>query len=225
MTSCSNLCQRSIHSPHHVLKTFRPFLVKVTGAAQSDFGLGQLQVDKKFPLNWQGHKLHQDSLTKEEWILDLSPGNAGPSSKASLWKYYSILGSAFTSMSMWQYVDESQGSKNWDRPRATGYQPTEFKGSLLKRCWCLGLGQNALSCPNPNPQNAIGVRRQHLGGSERTGHHKSVNPFEVASFAERLVEIVVAKPPAWSQWSFLFFVNLAALTGSVLVCTGIGSAR
>ena len=66
MTSCSNLCQPSIHSPHHVLKTFPPFLVKVTGAAQSDFGLGQLQVDKKFPLSWQGHKLHQDSLRKEE---------------------------------------------------------------------------------------------------------------------------------------------------------------
>ena len=55
LTSCSNLCQRSIHSPHHVLKTFRPFLVKVTGEAQSDFGLVQLQVDRKLvqmDLSW-----------------------------------------------------------------------------------------------------------------------------------------------------------------------------
>ena len=59
------------------------------------------------------------------------------------------------------------GFKNWDLPRATGYQPTEFKGSLPKRCWCLGLGQNALSCPNPNPQNAIGVRLSAFGGSRR----------------------------------------------------------
>ena len=51
MASCSNLCQPSIHSTHHVLETFRPFLVKVTGA-QSDFGLVQLQVDRKLPLNW-----------------------------------------------------------------------------------------------------------------------------------------------------------------------------
>ena len=34
LTSC--LCQPSIRSPHHVLKTFQPFSVKVTGSAQSD---------------------------------------------------------------------------------------------------------------------------------------------------------------------------------------------
>ena len=60
--SCSNLCQPIIHSLHHVLETFRPFLVKVTGAAQSDFGLLQLQVDRKLLLNWtclgvQGNRL------------------------------------------------------------------------------------------------------------------------------------------------------------------------
>ena len=44
LTSCSNLCQPSIHPPHHVLNTFPPFLVKVTGSAQSDFGLVQVQV-------------------------------------------------------------------------------------------------------------------------------------------------------------------------------------
>ena len=44
---CSNL-----HSPHHVVETFRPFFVKVTGAAQCDFGLVQLQVNRKLLLNW-----------------------------------------------------------------------------------------------------------------------------------------------------------------------------
>ena len=43
MMSCSNSCQPIIHSPHHVLETFRLFIVKVTGAAQCDFGLVQLQ--------------------------------------------------------------------------------------------------------------------------------------------------------------------------------------
>ena len=62
MTSSSNLCQPSIHSPHHVVKTFRPFSVKVTGAAQSDFGLGQLQVDKKFPLKWICFGVHRNGL-------------------------------------------------------------------------------------------------------------------------------------------------------------------
>ena len=55
LTSCPMLCQPIIHSPHHVLETFRPFLVKVTGAAQSDFGLVQLQVDRKaaqLDLSW-----------------------------------------------------------------------------------------------------------------------------------------------------------------------------
>ena len=41
-----------LRQPHHVLETFRPFLVKVTRAAQSDFGLVQLQVNRKLLLNW-----------------------------------------------------------------------------------------------------------------------------------------------------------------------------
>ena len=52
LTSCSDLRQPIIHSPHLALETFRPFLVKVTGAAQSDFGLVQLQVNRKLLLNW-----------------------------------------------------------------------------------------------------------------------------------------------------------------------------
>ena len=38
-----------------VLDTFRPAFVKVTGAAQSDFGLVQLQVNRKLLLNWMYH--------------------------------------------------------------------------------------------------------------------------------------------------------------------------
>ena len=53
---------------------------------------------------------------------------------------------------------------NFVRPRATGYQPTEFKGSLPKRCGCLGLGQRAWSSPHSNPQNAIGLRPLAIGG-------------------------------------------------------------
>ena len=53
---CSYLRQPRIHPPHHVLETFRPFLVKVTGAAQSDFGLVQLQVETaaQLDLSWCG---------------------------------------------------------------------------------------------------------------------------------------------------------------------------
>ena len=74
-----------------------------------------------------------------------------------------ILWSAFTSnyLTVCGWI---AGFKNWDRPRATGYQPTEFKGSLPKRCWRLGLGQNALSRPNANSQKAIGVRPSAFGG-------------------------------------------------------------
>ena len=159
----------------------------------------------------QGHQFHQDSLTKEEFILELSPGNAGPSSEASLCKYYTLV-----SFHQYEYVTVCRwitGFKNWDRPRATGYQPTEFKGSLPKRCWCLGLGQNALSCPNPNPQNAIGVRPSAFGGSEPTHRAPQVSQSLWGYiFKERLVEMFVAKPPAWFHWSLLFLVNLAALS-------------
>ena len=89
----------------------------------------------------KAHQFHQDSITKEEWSLELSPGNVGPSSQASLCIYYTLV-----SFHHYEYVTVCgwiTGFKNWDRPRATGYQPTDFKGSLPKRCWCLALGQNA----------------------------------------------------------------------------------
>jgi len=51
---CSYLRQPITHPPHHVLEAFRPFLVKVAGAAQSDFALVQLQVETaaQLDLSW-----------------------------------------------------------------------------------------------------------------------------------------------------------------------------
>ena len=54
--------------------------------------------------------------------------------------------------------------KKWNRLRAIGHQPTEFKGSRTKRCWCLGLRKRALTFPNPNPQNATAVQPSAFGG-------------------------------------------------------------
>ena len=60
----------------------------------------------------QGHQFHPDSQEKQEWILELSFGNAGPSSQANLYK--SMPRSAFKSMSL-------LGFKKWNRLRAIGY--------------------------------------------------------------------------------------------------------
>ena len=72
-----------------------------------------------------------------------------------------ILWSAFTSKSMWQYIDDSQGSKI-----GTAQEPaaTSRPSSRDVVADALGLGPNALSCPNPTPQNAIGVWPSAFGG-------------------------------------------------------------
>ena len=58
----------------------------------------------------------------------------------------------------------------------------------------------------------LACSRRHLGGSEPTHRAPQVSQsFWVYIFKQRLVEMVVAKPPAWFHWSFLFLVNLAAL--------------
>ena len=57
------------------------------GSNQNSFS----QKAQWFVIPWQGHPFHQDSLTKEEWILEVSPGNAGPSSQASHCKYYTLV--------------------------------------------------------------------------------------------------------------------------------------
>ena len=51
------------------------------------------------PPKAQGHQFHPDSQEGQEWILELSFGNAGPSSQANLYK--SMPRSAFKSMSLW----------------------------------------------------------------------------------------------------------------------------
>ena len=60
----------------------------------------------------RGHQFHPDSREKKEWILELSFGNAGPSSRANIYK--STPRSAFKSMSL-------LGFKKWNRLRAIGY--------------------------------------------------------------------------------------------------------
>ena len=50
-----------------------------------------------FAVDWQGHQFHPDSQEKQAWILELSFGNAGPSSEADLYK--SMPRPAFKSMS------------------------------------------------------------------------------------------------------------------------------
>ena len=72
----------------------------------------QIAVAKKTSLRIQGHQFHPDSQEKQEWILELSFGNAGPSSQANIYK--SMPWSAFKSMSL-------LGFKKWNRLRAIGY--------------------------------------------------------------------------------------------------------
>ena len=48
---------------------------------------------------WQGHQFHPDSQEKQDWILELSCGNAVLSSQANLYKPMPRL--AFKSMSFW----------------------------------------------------------------------------------------------------------------------------
>ena len=105
------------------------------------------------------HQFHPDSQEKEEWVLELSFGNAGLLvaiySQANIYK--SMPRSAFKSMSL-------LGFKKWNRLRAIGYSPTEFKGSPTKRCWCLGLRKRAFTFPNPNLQHDSGVQPSTFGG-------------------------------------------------------------
>ena len=109
------------------------------------------------------------SQEKQEWILELSFGNAGPSSQAHLYKSMPRL--AFKSMSLWMN-DGVQKVEN--RLRAIGYQPTKLKGSPTKRCWCLSLRKRALTFPNPNPRNANGVQPSAFGGSMHQARHEFV---------------------------------------------------
>ena len=89
LSSCSNLCQPIIHSPHHLLETFRPFLLKATGAAQSDFGLVQLQVDRKLLLNWICLGVQRNRLCHTAGPVQLMQPNfpCGQLSRHVRWRY------------------------------------------------------------------------------------------------------------------------------------------
>ena len=71
----------------------------------------QVRGSNEQPVHLQGHQFHIDSQEKQEWILELSFGNAGPSSQANLYK--SMPRPAFKSMSL-------LGFKKWNRLRAIG---------------------------------------------------------------------------------------------------------
>ena len=76
--------------------------------------------------NWwhivQGHEFHPDSQEKEEFIVELSFGNGGPSSQANLYK--SMPRSAFKSMPLWmkEYAWEPLAIS---RPSLRGPQPKD----------------------------------------------------------------------------------------------------
>ena len=61
-------------------------------------------------------------------------------------------------------MDESQGSKIGTAQEPPATSRPSLRGPYPRDVECLALGQNALNCPNPNPQNAVGVRPLTLGG-------------------------------------------------------------
>ena len=65
-----------------------------------------------FALWRQGHQFHPDSQEKQEWILELSFGSAGPSSQANLYK--SMPRSAIKSMSLWM----NHGAQKMEPPES-----------------------------------------------------------------------------------------------------------
>ena len=85
-------------------------MVLVSMAKAQGFAIVYIRV--KTNLIYQGHQFHPDSQEKEEWVLELSFGNAGPSSQANIYK--SMPRSAFKSMSL-------LGCKKWNCLRAIGY--------------------------------------------------------------------------------------------------------
>ena len=74
-------------------------LQKKTRLMQRSGGFGHAVVVSDISYNTQGHQFHPDSPKKIEWLLELSFGNAGPSSQANLYK--SMPRSAFKSTSLW----------------------------------------------------------------------------------------------------------------------------
>ena len=67
----------------------------------------------------------------------------------------------------------------------------------------------------------LACSRRHLGGSEpRHRARQFSQSFLGGIFEERPAQMDMEKPPAWFHWSFLFLVNLAALTAARLLILG-----
>ena len=82
-----------------------------------------------------------------------------------------ILWSAFTSMSMWQYVDESQGSKIGTAQEPPATSPPSLRGPQPRDVDALGWAKTLWAVQILTLRRIWGVR------NPRTGHHKSVKPF------------------------------------------------
>ena len=81
----------------------------------------------------QGHLFHPDSQEKQEWILELSFGNAGPSSQAHLYQILPVYAPDY------EFVNESRGSKS-----GTAWEP-------------LAISRRSLRGPQPRDVDALAL--------------------------------------------------------------------
>ena len=140
----------------------------------------------------QGHLFHPDSQEKQEWILELSFGNAGPSSQAHLYQILPVYAPDY------EFVNESRGSKS-----GTAWEP-------------LAISRRSLRGPQPRDVDALALissinkLNQHLfaqAGLQRDdvrlhGPRSAGAASFVVSTARLLTKKRVAKNFAWeSRWA------------------------
>ena len=114
--------------------------------------------------------------------------------KNEFWNYLAMLGwvakpafaniilwSAFTSMSMWQYVDESQGSKIGTAQEPPATSRPSLRGPYQRDVDALGWAKTLWAVQMLTLRMPLACGSRHLGGSEPTHRARSVNPFEVTS--------------------------------------------
>ena len=136
--------------------------------------------------------------------MELSFGNAGPSSQANIYK--SMPRSAFKIWVCWG----SKSGTAWEplaisRPSLRGPQPRDVDAlACAKELWPFQI----LTIRMP-----LACSRRHLGGSEPMHRARQFSQsFLGGIFEERPAQMDMEKPPAWFHWSYLFLVNLAALS-------------
>ena len=182
--------------------------------------LSGLWLSRAFAWVTQGHQFHPDSQEKQEWILELSFGNAGPSSQANLYK--SMPRSAFKSMSLWmnrgvQKVEPPESHWLLANPSLRGPQPRDDALGCAKELWPFQI----LTLRMP-----LACRRQHLGGSEPMHRARQFGQsFLGCIFKERPAQMDMEKLPASFHWSFLFLLNLAAFRKLLVRITGEHGAQ